>query len=146
MSYVVGKCPDCGLDLPEIASGCACGWSRPGAAGAKGRSARCTWSSGEISCRYPVGLFVAGSLTGRCAFHRAHESGPEATRHALESLNHTPEQYLERLKTLQRASIDADRTRETLRPRAPGPSFVDLLPPGLRSKFQNAKKPPEGGV
>lgn len=99
--YGSRPCPDCGERLAHDARRCACGWgaSKRG----KGEVASnpvCTWHSGMLVCRYPVGRFDLGARSGYCVFHRAKGTGIDAARIAQESEGHTPEQYLERARRL----------------------------------------------
>lgn len=65
------KCPDCGERLSFDAMRCACGWGKKSESkGAKYFDHVCTYKAGFDRCAYPVGLFVEGSTSGWCIFHR----------------------------------------------------------------------------
>lgn len=90
------RCPECSERLSPEARQCACGWKAGGRKSSSGPAWNhvCTWHSGSLFCKYPVGKFEAGATDGWCVFHRTHGSGQVAARIAEESHSHTPEGYL----------------------------------------------------
>lgn len=103
--------------------------------GAKSRDDhQCTWRAGDIRCRYPVGYFDQGKRTGFCLFHRGVPAGPDAQEICDQSLDVTPEKYLELLRTRAATSnaspvVEAIRALMIAGPKRVGHFAAVLLPP-----------------
>lgn len=120
------NCPDCRDALAADATTCTgCGWvdpyakrASPAKTDARPRhESACTWRSGQLECRYPVGLFGKGAGGGWCIFHRRQGSGVEAAKIAEASANFTPESYAEALREMQRRDSEGNESIARLRAR-----------------------------
>lgn len=126
------QCPECGEELNRDARRCACGWGRKKVETGKEYDHRCTFKSGFSRCAYPVGLFVEGSTSGWCIFHR-NNFDPGRGFEITQQSQTVP--YLEALKPIQAANDNSPAVkscREKLRKISDDPQRAsELVPAGI---------------